>query len=200
MTLAHTHHSALLVVDVQNDFCTGGALAVPGSEQVVDAINRHLADAVARGIPVYASRDWHPPVTTHFQSYGGAWRAHCVQGSPGARFHPDLKLPSAAVVISKGQDSERPGYSALEGHTPDGTPFLTDLANRGITRLYVGGLATDYCVKHSVVDALAAGLEVVVLGDAIAGVDANAGDSQRAIDEMLAKGAALAAGDGALSR
>jgi nicotinamidase/pyrazinamidase len=192
--------SALLVVDVQNDFCTGGALAVPGSERVVDSLNRHIEAAVALGMPVYASRDWHPPTTTHFQPYGGVWPVHCVQGSAGARFHPDLKLPSNAIVISKGEQSERPGYSALEGHTPDGTPFPTDLKNRGVLRLYVGGLATDYCVKHSVVDALSAGLTVIVLDDAIAGVDVNAGDSQRAIDEMLGKGASLAAGEGALSR
>jgi nicotinamidase/pyrazinamidase len=192
--------SALLVVDVQNDFCTGGALAVPGSERVVDSLSRHIADAVARGMPVYASRDWHPPTTTHFQPFGGIWPVHCVEDSAGAQFHRDLKLPSTAIVVSKGLDSERPGYSALEGQTPDGTPFLTDLKNRGISRLYVGGLATDYCVKHSVLDALSAGLNVVVLDDAIAGVDATAGDSRRAIDEMGGKGATFAAGEDALSR
>ena len=192
--------SALLVVDVQNDFCTGGALAVPGSERVVDALNRRIADAVARGMPVYASRDWHPADTSHFQPYGGTWPVHCVQDSAGAQFHPDLKLPSTAIVVSKGQQSERPGYSALEGRTADGTPLLTDIKNRGITRLYVGGLATDYCVKHSVLDALAAGLSVIVLDDAIAGVDVTAGDSQRAIGEMARLGAAFAAGEGAFAR
>jgi nicotinamidase/pyrazinamidase len=188
--------SALLVVDVQNDFCTGGALAVPGSERVVESINRHIADAVARGLPVYASRDWHPATTSHFRS----WTIHCVQDSHGARFHPDLKLPPDAIVVSKGEETERPGYSALEGRTPDGTPFLTDLQQRGITHLYVGGLATDYCVRHSVIDALSAGLRVTVLADAIAGVDVHAGDSSRAIDEMRAKGAAVVPGQGQLTQ
>jgi len=192
--------SALLVVDVQNDFCTGGALAVPGSEAVVAALNRHIVDAVARGMPVYASRDWHPATTSHFQPFGGVWPIHCVQDSEGARFHPDLTLPPTAIVVSKGEESERPGYSALEGRTPDGTPFLTDVQNRGIARLYVGGLATDYCVKHSVLDALSSGLQVIVLEDAVAGVDVHAGDSSRAMADMREKGAAVAAGEGALSR
>jgi nicotinamidase/pyrazinamidase len=192
--------SALLVVDVQNDFCTGGALAVPGSERVVGALNTYIGDAVARGMPVYASRDWHPPNTSHFEPYGGPWPVHCVKDSEGARFHPDLQLPPTAIVVSKGEQSESPGYSALEGRTAEGTPLLADLRNRGITHLYVGGLATDYCVKHSVLDALSAGLQVIVLEDAIAGVDVHAGDSSRAIAEMREKGAALAAGEGSLSR
>jgi nicotinamidase/pyrazinamidase len=192
--------SALLVVDVQNDFCTGGALAVPGSDTVISALNRYIADAVERGMPVYASRDWHPHDTSHFEPYGGIWPVHCVQGSEGARFHPDLQLPSTAIVVSKGEESERPGYSALEGRTADGTPFSTDLQNRGVTHLYVGGLATDYCVKHSVIDAAAAGLKVTVLEDAIAGVDVHPGDSMCAIAEMREKGAAVVAGNGSLSR
>ena len=194
------HRSALLIVDVQNDFCTGGALAVPGSERVIKALNRYVADAVTRSIPVYASRDWHPAETSHFKAYGGIWPVHCVQNSQGARFHPDLQLPSDAIIISKGDETERPGYSALEGRTPDGTPLLTDLRQRGITHLYVGGLATDYCVKHSVVDASAAGLTVTVLEDAIAGVDLQPGDSERAIAEMRESGADIHAHGGALLR
>lgn len=183
----------MLVVDVQNDFCTGGALAVPGSEQVVERLNAYIADAAARGMPVYASRDWHPARTTHFKPYGGTWPIHCVQGSPGAQFHPDLRLPADVIVITKGDDPERHGYSALEGHTPDGTPFPDELRRRGITHLYVGGLATDYCVRASAIDASAAGLRVTVLQDAIAGVDVEPGDSDRALEAMRQQGITVGA-------
>jgi nicotinamidase/pyrazinamidase len=183
--------SALLVVDVQKDFCPGGALAVPGGDRVVPALNRHIADLTAQGSPVYASRDWHPPVTAHFKAYGGQWPPHCVQDTGGASFHEDLRLPASAIIISKGQDPERSGYSAFEGFTPDGRTFLSELYSRGIDHLFVGGLATDYCVKQSVLDALRLGFKVTVLGDAIAGVDVHAGDSERAIDAMRVAGAKI---------
>lgn len=183
--------AALLIVDVQNDFCTGGALAVPGSEAVVAALNRHLEDAARAGIPIYASRDWHPAQTTHFKDFGGEWPVHCVQRSPGAEFHPDLRLPPDATIVTKGERDDVPGYSAFEGTTPSGEPLLADLTRRGIERLYVGGLATDYCVRASVLDALKAGLDVTVLDDAIAGVDVTPGDADRARDEMRARGAHL---------
>ena len=192
--------SALLIVDVQNDFCTGGALAVPGSERVVAALNHYIDDAVARGIPVYASRDWHPAVTKHFAQYGGPWPVHCVQDTSGAQFRDDLRLPPSAVVITKGDDAEDHGYSALEGHTPDGTPFLAALQQAGITHLYVGGLATDYCVKHSVLDARAAGLAVTVLEDAVSGVDLAPGDSAQAIAQMRQRDATFTALNGTLVR
>jgi nicotinamidase/pyrazinamidase len=185
--------SALLIVDVQNDFCTGGALAVAGSDRVIDSLNRRIEEAASDGIPVFASRDWHPAITTHFAPFGGPWPVHCVAGTIGARFHPDLSLPVDTVVISKGHDPESPGYSAFDGRTADGTLFGDELKKRAITHLYVGGLATDYCVKHSVLDALAAGLDVTVLADGIAGVDATPGDVQRAIDDMRARGAAFRA-------
>jgi nicotinamidase/pyrazinamidase len=184
--------SALLVVDVQNDFCPGGALAVPNGDRVVPALNRHIADAIARGWPIYASRDWHPAVTRHFQMYGGEWPPHCVQNSEGARFRSDLELPQSSIVVTKGEDPEKPGYSAFDGQTSEGKSFLTDLQERGIDHLYVGGLATDYCVKHSVLDALRAGLKVTVLADAIAGVDVKPGDADRAIAEMRTAGAEIA--------
>jgi nicotinamidase/pyrazinamidase len=197
---AGADRSALLIVDVQNDFCTGGALAVPGSEPVVDALNRYIDDAAARGMPIYASRDWHPAVTKHFTQYGGPWPVHCVQGTDGARFRGNLHLPPSAVVVTKGDDAEDHGYSALEGHTQDRTPFLADLQRAGITHLYVGGLATDYCVKHSVLDARAAGFAVTVLDDAIAGVDLAPGDSAQAIAQMRQRGATFAALNGSLAR
>lgn len=183
--------SALLVVDVQKDFCRGGALAVPEGDRVVPALNRHIAEARSKGWPIYASRDWHPPVTRHFRPYGGEWPPHCVQDTTGADFHDDLRLPASAIVISKGQDPDRPGYSAFDGYTPSGRALLSDLQEKQIDHLYVGGLATDYCVKHSVLDALRAGLQVTVLDDAIAGVDVTAGDSTRAIAEMKEAGAQL---------
>ncbi len=184
--------SALLVIDVQKDFCTGGALAVANSESVVSALNHYIDAAVADGVTVYASRDWHTAVTNHFTAYGGPWPVHCVQGTDGARFHPNLRLPGTAIIVTKGEDPTSAGYSAFEGRTTEGKAFLADLRERGIHHLYVGGLATDYCVRHSVVDALSAGLRVTVLRDAIAGVDDD--DSARALIQMRRRGAELVTG------
>jgi nicotinamidase/pyrazinamidase len=181
---------ALVVVDAQNDFCPGGALGITGGDRVVEALNRHLEAAVARGMPVYATRDWHPAETSHFKAFGGRWPVHCVQGTNGAQFHPRLRVPADAILVSKGTDPGSDGYSAFDGRTPDGRSLAEDLRGRGIRRLFIGGLATDYCVRQSVKDALAAGLDITVLEDAVAGVDA--GDSARAIAEMRAKGARFA--------
>ena len=198
MTMQPRSRAGLLIVDVQNDFCTGGALAVRDSDQVVSALNRYIDDAVENGMTIYASRDWHPAVTSHFKTFGGNWPAHCVQGTDGARFHPDLRLPSTTIVITKGENPNSPGYSAFEGHTPGGKLLLADLRERRIDHLYIAGLATDYCVKHSVLDALSAGLKVTVLEDAMAGVDARAGDSARAITEMREGGADVVTSRGSL--
>ena len=184
--------SALLVVDIQNDFCTNGTLAVPGSEKVIAAMNRHISNATARAWPVYASRDWHPQTTTHFTPYGGQWPVHCVQDSSGARFHPDLQLPQSTIIVTKGDRPDQAGYSAFEGRTAEGTTLLADLQQRGVSHLYVGGLATDYCVRASALDALDAGLRVTLLEDAIAGVDLTPGDSSRALAEMRDRGAEIA--------
>lgn len=183
---------ALIVVDVQRDFCPGGALPAPGCNRILPAINRHLAEAHALGMTIYASRDWHPPVTTHFKEYGGEWPPHCVQGSPGAQFHPALELPPTAIIISKGEDPERPGYSAFEGHTPDGRSLLQDLRDRRVEMLYVAGVATDYCVRQTTLEALRAGLQVAVLTDAVAGIDVHPGDVDRALAEMSRAGAEMA--------
>jgi nicotinamidase/pyrazinamidase len=186
--------AALLLVDVQNDFFAGGALPVPKAYCVLQPLNRYIAEAVHHRMPVYASRDWHPAVSSHFKEYGGPWPAHCVQGSAGARFHDDVCLPSVLTVITKGDDFASAGYSDFEGHTSAGLPFLADLRARGISHLYVGGVATEYCIRFTVMDALAAGLRVTVLQDAIAGIDAE--DSERALAEMLEGGAEFAAGPG----
>jgi nicotinamidase/pyrazinamidase len=183
--------AALLVVDIQKDFCAGGALPAPGGDDIIPAVNRHVADASTRGMAVYATRDWHPARTSHFKEYGGDWPPHCVQGSAGAQFHPALKLPPDAIIVNKGDDPHRHGYSAFDGHTSDGKTLLDDLRDRHITRVYVAGIATDYCVRESALDALEAGLEVRILPDAIAGIDVRPGDAQRALDEISAAGAQL---------
>jgi nicotinamidase/pyrazinamidase len=186
--------AALLLVDVQKDFFAGGTLAVPGAHCVLQSLNRYIAEAVHHRMPVYASRDWHPAVSSHFKEYGGPWPPHCVQGSAGAQFHEDMCLPSALSVITKGDDFASAGYSDFEGHTSAGVPFLADLRARGISHLYVGGVATEYCIRSTVMDGLAAGLRVTVLQDAIAGIDAE--DSERAVAQMLEGGAEFAAGPG----
>lgn len=176
--------SALLVVDTQNDFCSGGALAVPDGDEVVPVLNRVIASLHHSGAPVYASRDWHPPDTSHFRTFGGPWPPHCVAGTPGAAFHPDLRLPDDAIVVTKGDRPNEDGYSAFEGRTPSGVAFLEDLRARGVSHLYVGGLATDYCVKHSALDARAAGLEVTLIADAVRAVNVEPADEARALEMM----------------
>jgi nicotinamidase/pyrazinamidase len=187
---------ALIVVDVQNDFCPGGALPVPNGDAVVPVLNDYLARADSAGMPIYASRDWHPPRTTHFSDYGGPWPAHCVQDTPGARFHPDLRLPPGTRILTKGTSDHDDGYSAFEGKLPDGTTLAELLRSAGIQRVYVGGLATDYCVRATVLDARKVGLDVVWLGDASLPVDVHPGDGERARDEMIAAGAHVGTLDG----
>lgn len=180
---------ALVIVDVQNDFCPGGSLAVPAGDRVIKPLNRASAYFSAARRPVIASRDWHPPVTRHFREYGGMWPPHCVMNSNGAAFHPDLHLPDGTVVISKGFDPDTDSYSAFDGRDTLGLLLGDVLAAQKISHLSVGGLATDYCVKNTVLDALKAGFEVTVLSDAIAGVDITPGDSQKALEEMQQAGA-----------
>ncbi|MCS6949270.1 MAG: bifunctional nicotinamidase/pyrazinamidase [bacterium] len=183
--------TALLIVDVQNDFCPGGALPVPEGDQVVPVLNQAIERFQQAGAPIIASRDWHPERSTHFAAYGGKWPVHCVQRTEGAAFHPDLRLPEDAIVVSKGMGENEDGYSAFEARTDDGTPLESLLREKGIRRLVVGGLATDYCVRASVLGALERGIEVLVLQDAIRGVDVQPGDSERALAEMQQKGAKL---------
>jgi len=185
--------AALLLVDVQNDFCSGGALAVPEGERVIPALNRMLDQFAAAGRPIYASRDWHPADTTHFREFGGRWPPHCVAGSPGADFHRSLNLPHDAIVVSKGEDRGDDGYSAFEGKTSSGRTLTDDLRARGVTDLFVGGLATDYCVRASVLDARRAGFSVTVITDGIAGIGRD--DAARSLEEMRAAGARLVAAD-----
>lgn len=182
---------ALVVVDVQNDFTPGGALAVPEGDQVVPLLNQYLERFRAAGLPTFASRDWHPTVTTHFKAYGGLWPPHCIQGTKGAEFHPDLKLPDGTTIVSKGMDPQKDSYSVFDAFEPDGTPFVEGLKRRGIDRLYVGGLATDYCVKWTALEASKQGFAVTLLVDASLGVNLQPHDSERAIAEMVRQGATL---------
>jgi nicotinamidase/pyrazinamidase len=188
-TAHEPEREALIVVDVQNDFCPGGALPVPAGDAVVPVLNAYLARADASGLPIFASRDWHPPRTTHFVDFGGPWPVHCVQETPGARFHPDLRLTPDTRIITKGTTGHDDGYSAFEGHLPDGTTLAEVLRSAGIQRVYVGGLATDYCVRATVLGARAQGLDVVWLSDATRPVDVHPGDGERAREEILAAGA-----------
>jgi nicotinamidase/pyrazinamidase len=184
--------TALVVVDVQNDFASpGGSLYVKGGEQVVPVIDREVERARAAGAPVFYTADWHPGSTPHFDKDGGIWPVHCVAETWGAAFHPDLVV--AGPVIRKGSNGED-GYSGftmrdpVSGETvPTELPRLLEAA--GIERVVVAGLATDYCVKATVLDALARGLSTTVLAEAIRAVDLEPGDGERAIEQMRAAGA-----------
>jgi nicotinamidase/pyrazinamidase len=180
---------ALVIVDVQNDFCPGGALAVKDGDQVVPVLNRYINRFAQAGLPIFATRDWHPEKTSHFNTGGGPWPPHCVQGSKGAQFHPDLKLPPETVMVSAGMGSDEDGYSGFLGRDAHGAKLADLLRQRGIERIFVGGLATDYCVKHTVLDGLKEGLRVVLLADSVRGVNLKPGDSERAIEQMRRAGA-----------
>ena len=151
---------ALLIVDVQKDFCSGGALPIEDGEKVIPILNRWIAAAVIKGVPIYASRDWHPVGHISFQEYGGSWPPHCIQDSDGACFHPNLKLPNSVVKVTKGTRFDRDQNSAF-----DETGLAYELRKKGIQRLLVGGLAEDICVLATVLDGLKEGFEVTLIAD-----------------------------------
>jgi nicotinamidase/pyrazinamidase len=175
---------ALVIVDVQNDFLLGGSLAVPNGDRVVPVLNAYIAEFEAKGLPVFATRCWHPADHCSFKARGGPWPAHCVAGTPGAAFAPGLRLPPSATIISKATEPARDAYSGFSA---------TDLAQRlrgaGAKRIFVGGLATDYCVLNTVKDGLAAGFAVMLLTDAIAAVNVEPDDGKNAEREMGRLGA-----------
>lgn len=177
---------ALIVVDVQKDFCPGGALPVNRGDEIVPELNRWIELAGRSGAQVVLSRDWHPPDHMSFPERGGPWPVHCVQDTPGAEFHPDLCIPSSVEIVSKGSHPDRENYSAF-----DGTGLAERLWNRGVRRLWVGGLAQDVCVRATVLDGLEAGFEVHVLAAATRPVDVQPGDGRRALKEMQAAGAVI---------
>jgi len=174
----------LLVTDIQNDFLAGGSLAVAGGDEVIPVLNDYISEFVADGLPVYATRDWHPEGHCSFHPQGGPWPIHCVAGTHGAAFATSLALPPDTTVISKATSLDKEAYSSFQG---------TDLDSRmrvaGIRRLFIGGLTTDYCVLNTVRDARRLGYDVMLLADAIRAVDVQPGDGQRAEDEMARLGA-----------
>jgi nicotinamidase/pyrazinamidase len=194
-----SQRDALIVVDVQNDFCPGGALAVENGDEVVPVLNRYIERFVALRLPIFATRDWHPVKTTHFKAYGGVWPVHCVQGTHGADFHPDLKLTPEITIVSAGMAADEDGYSGFLGRDSSGRSLAALLRDRGVERLLIGGLATDYCVKHTVLDGIQEGFQVMLIGDAVRGVNLNPGDSEQAIKEMSAAGAIVVRGNDALN-
>jgi len=177
----------LLLVHIQNDFCPGGALAVPGADAIIPAANAFIRLFHGKKLPILATRDWHPANHCSFQAQGGLWPVHCVQGSRGAQFHPDLVLPPGTLVISGATNPKREAYSGF-----DGTTLEERLRELQANTLFVAGLATDYCVKETVLSACKLGFKVVLLQDAIRGINVAPEGSEKAIAEMRAAGAVTA--------
>ena len=173
-------------MDVQRDFCPGGALAVRGGDEVVPTLNRMVAACVELGIPIYYSRDWHPPNHISFKARGGPWPPHCVQGTPGAEFHSSLSVPPDAIVISKGDNPNAEAYSAFQG-----TDLEKRLEKAGVDTIILGGLTTDYCVKESTIDARRAGFGVEVLEDCTRAVNVRPKDGENALAAIRKAGAKL---------
>ncbi|GAB7026606.1 nicotinamidase [Geotalea toluenoxydans] len=189
MSVKNETKPALLIVDVQNDFCPGGMLAVAEGDRIIPALNGYCELFLNKNLPIFFSRDWHPQETSHFEAFGGAWPVHCIMESKGAEFHPALKVPEVATIISKGMDPSRDDYSAFDGVDDSGTPFPELLRRLDVNTIFIGGLATDYCIKESALAALRQGFSVTLLEDAVRGVDLKPGDSAKAMAEMKTTGA-----------
>jgi len=194
---AYAPRTALVVVDVQNDFADpAGSLSVAGGRDIIPRLNAEIARARAAGAPVAYTQDWHPPSTPHFAKDGGIWPVHCVAGTWGAALHPGLVVDGP--IVRKGTHGED-GYSGFSVRDPDSgatgpTELEAILRDRGVERIVLGGLATDYCVRATALDGLQRGFEVTVLTDAIAAVDLRSGDGARALAEVQAAGATLVDG------
>lgn len=184
---------ALLVVDVQNDFCPGGSLAVRRADDVVPKLNKVIEAFHKAGLPIFYSRDWHPRNHMSFKDQGGIWPSHCVKGTSGARFHPNLEITRGARIISKATTQDFEAYSAFQG-----TNLEKQLKSLGVDDVVLGGLTTDYCVKESSIDGLKAGFRVAVLKDCIKGVELKKGDSAAALKEVRKRGATLLTSDQAI--
>lgn len=184
MKISLTEKSALIIVDVQNDFLPGGALPVPNGNLVIEPLNRYIELFNKKGLPVFATRDWHPKDHISFKDRGGPWPPHCIQNTRGAEISEKLKLPFNVRIIDKAFSPDRDSYSGFQETVLD-----LELRRLSVKRLFIGGLATDYCVKATVLDSIELGFETVLLLDAIKGVDVNPGDSENAIQTMILKGA-----------
>jgi len=171
---------------VQVDFCPGGALAVKEGDRVVSGLNRVIEAFEHSDLPIFFTRDWHPADHISFRSRGGTWPPHCVQGTPGAEFHKGLQIPRRAVIMSKGSSRDAEAYSGFQG-----TDLEQRLRGLGVDEIFLGGLATDYCVRESALDARRAGFSVTVIEDCTRAVDAKPGDGERALAEMRMAGAKL---------
>jgi nicotinamidase/pyrazinamidase len=176
---------ALLIVDVQKDFCGGGALPIEGSETIFPCINALIEEAASAGAPIFASRDWHPRDHLSFAGQGGPWPAHCVQGRDGAEFHPALHLPPQAIIITKGDRSDSDQYSAF-----DRTGLADELRKRGIRRVWLCGLALDVCVRATALDSVAAGFSTILVAAASRPVTAAGGVA--ALRELIEAGVCAA--------
>jgi len=174
----------LLIVDMQNDFMPWGSLPVPDADKIIPVLNSYIEIFSKKGLPVFASRDWHPPNHCSFKENGGKWPSHCVQHTEGAEFAKGLSLPKETVIISKATTPEKEAYSALQD-----TELADLLRQNHINRCFVGGVATEYCVLSTVLDLLDLGYETYVLKDAIKAVNINPGDEEKALEEMRKKGA-----------
>jgi len=181
MTIALGPKTALVVVDVQIDFCPGGALPVPEGDTVVPVLNEYIKRFEAAGAPIIFTRDWHPPDHLSFKAQGGPWPPHCIQNTEGAKFHPALLIPVNAEIVSKAETRDE-AYSFFQGSD------LGEKLHERIHTLFVGGLATDYCVKETVLDGLKHKFEVYLLTDACKGVEVNPGDSEKAVQAMVKRG------------
>jgi nicotinamidase/pyrazinamidase len=182
---------ALLIIDFQNDFTSGGALEVPDG----DAIAEPVKELARRFEIILATRDWHPPDHASFETEGGPWPVHCVRGTHGADFHPAMAEVDVDAVFDVGQAREDEGYSGFEN-----SDLAQELRDRGVDRVFVCGLATDYCVRASTIDACKEGFDVTVVEDAIRAVDVNEGDGERAVQEMRDAGAKIARSEELLAR
>ena len=181
---------ALLVVDVQNDFCPGGALAVRNGDSVVEPLNQAIKLFDETGWPMFFSRDWHPHTTKHFKDFGGIWPTHCVATTWGAEFHPRLIIPPSAIIITKGQSDKDDGYSPFEGSLfrPNDWPLSLNILLKGAEELYIGGLAPDYCVKAACLDARELGYNVHLMTDACRAVNLSPNDEIDALKIMQLAG------------
>ncbi len=176
-------------MDVQNDFCPGGALGVPEGDKIIPVVNKYIKIFSKNKLPIFATRDWHPVKTRHFKEFGGVWPIHCLQNTRGAAFHPDLKLPKEAILLYKGMDPQEDCYSSFSAQDLSGQPLSNLLKRMRIKELYIAGLATDYCVKFTAIDALKNGFKVKILIDAIKGVNLKPKDSEAAIKKISKMGA-----------
>ncbi len=179
-------NTACLIIDMQNDFLEGGSLEVPGSNTLIPVLNRYIARFHTHRLPVIATRDWHPPDHCSFIEQSGPWPPHCVAGSAGAAFHADLALPADTHIVSKATARDTEAYSGFSG-----TGLQESLQSLQIQRIFVGGVATEYCVRNTVTDALRLGYAVIVLQDATQAMNRKPHDGIKAIDDMIAHGATL---------